>query len=82
MPECKISPEVFDEKNHHFTALGIFGHVTGTETSGTSNFPKLILRLMKVLNVKWTDNGRQKRTTDMNLIRGVSDQNVVFLDEV
>jgi len=42
MPECKISPEVFDEKNHHFTALGIFGHVTGTETSGTSNFPKLI----------------------------------------
>jgi len=76
----KLVLKVFDEKT--ITALGIFGNVTGTDTSGTSKFLTLILRLWKVLNVKSTDKGRRKRDGDMNPIRGVSDENVVFLDEL
>jgi len=40
------------------------------------------LRLWKILNVKSTDKGRRKRDSDMDPIRGVDDQNVVFLGEV
>ena len=75
----KLVLKLFNEKT--ITALGIFGNVTGTDTSSTVKFLQLILRLWKVLNVKSTDKGRLKRDTDMNLIRDVGDQNVVFLDE-
>ena len=71
---------MIDEKT--FTAIDIFGNVTGTDTSGTANFLKLILRLWKFLNVKSTYKGHRKRDSDMNPICGISDENVMYLNEV
>jgi hypothetical protein len=76
----KLALKVFDEKT--VAALNQYGTNTGLDVSGTSTFIGIISRLWKIMNVKSTDKGRHKRDSDLDPIRSVNDEHVVFLRDV